>query len=38
VILETHNFADLATAIEEHLIEKIEAMTDEETNIILNGT
>ena len=38
VILETHNFADLATAIEEHLIEKIEAMTDEETNIILKSS
>jgi amino acid adenylation domain-containing protein len=36
-ILETQNFGDLARAIEEQLVEKIEAMTDEETNIILKG-
>ena len=37
-ILETQNFGDLARVIEEQLIEKIEALTDEETNIILESS
>jgi amino acid adenylation domain-containing protein len=37
-ILETQNLGELAKAIEERLVEKIEAMTDEETKIILESS